>query len=92
MYPSAGSQSLRFDFVSFRQRGAAYQAESLGAASGADLADGEQMKKIVPLITCEISFGQFVSALVIGVNAMDLNFGVQIDSVKQPIKRNSVGS
>ena len=27
-----------------------------------------------------------------GVNTFDLDLGVQIDSAKQPIKRNSVGS
>ena len=47
---------------------------------------------MVPLITCEASFGQHVSKLVFGINVFDLDFGVQIDSVKQPIKRNSVGS
>ena len=36
--------------------GAASQAEILGAASGVERADIEQMKKIVPLITCEIPF------------------------------------
>ena len=40
--------------------GAAYQAEILGAASGAEMADVEQKKKTVPLITCEIAFGQNV--------------------------------
>ena len=30
--------------------------------------------------------------LVFGVDILDLNLGVQIDSVKRPIKRNSVGS
>ena len=38
--------------------GAAFQAEILCAASGAEMADIKQMKKIVPLITCEITFGQ----------------------------------
>ena len=33
-----------------------------------------------------------VCELVFGVNMFDLGFGVQIDSVKQPIKRDSVGS
>ena len=34
--------------------GAAYQAGILSAASGAEMVDIEQMKKIVPLITCEV--------------------------------------
>ena len=47
--------------------------------------DVEQTKKMVPFITREITFGQHVSKLVLGVNIFDLDFGVQIDSVKQPI-------
>ena len=38
--------------------GAAYQPGILSAASGAEMADIARMKKIVPLIMCEISFGQ----------------------------------
>ena len=71
--------------------GAAYQAEILGAASGAEVADIEQMKKIVLLITCEIPFNQHVCELVFGVNVSDLNYGVQINPVKQSIQTNSVG-
>ena len=56
------------------------------------MADVEQMKKIVPLITCEILFCQNVCKLVFGVDILDLNSWVQIDSVKQPIWSNSVGS
>ena len=37
------------------------------------MADIEQMKKIVPLITCEISFCQHGCALVFGVNVTDLD-------------------
>ena len=55
------------------------------------MADIEQMKKIVPLITCEISFGQNVCELMFGVDVFDLDFGVQINPVKQPIQSNSVG-
>ena len=73
-----------------RHCGAAYQAEILGAASGAEMTDLQQMK-IVPLITCEIPFSQHVCELVFGVHVTDLNFGVQINPVKQPIQRNSVG-
>ena len=47
---------------------------------------------MVPFITCEIIFGQHVSKLVLGVNIFDLDLGVHIDSVEEPIKRNSVGS
>ena len=44
-----------------------------------------QTKKMVPLITREITFGQHVRKLVLGVNIFDLNFGVLIDSVTQPV-------
>ena len=71
--------------------GAVYQAEILGAARGCEMADIEQMKNIVPLITCEIPCGQHVCELVFGINVTDLNFGVQIDPVKQTIQSNSVG-
>ena len=51
----------------------------------------DQKKKIIPLITREISFGQDVCGLVFGVNVLDFDFVVQIDPVKQPIQSNSVG-
>ena len=47
---------------------------------------------MIPFITCEISLGQYVCELVFGVNVFDLDLGIQIDSIKQPIKGNSVGS
>ena len=47
-------------------RRAAYQADILGTASRTEMADVEQMKKIVPLITCEVPF----------VNMCELVFGV----------------
>ena len=56
------------------------------------MAEVEQSLKMIPFITCEISLCQYVSELVFGVNVFDLDFGVQIDSIKQPIKGNSVGS
>ena len=56
------------------------------------MADVKQMKKIVPLITCEIPFCQYVCKFVFCVDIIDLKLGVQIDSVKQPIKSNSEGS
>ena len=56
------------------------------------MANVEQRQKMVPLITCEISCCQYVCMLVFGVNVFDLDLGVQIDSVEQPDKRNSVGS
>ena len=40
-----------------------------------------QMKKIIQLITRDISFGQDVYELVFGDNVTDLDFGVQIDPV-----------
>ena len=40
----------------------------------------------------KFSIGQYVCELVLGVNEFDLDFGIQIDSVEEPIKSNSVGS
>ena len=55
------------------------------------MTDVEQMKKIVPLIACEIPFCHYVCKLVFGVDILDLNLGIQINSVKQLVKSNSVG-
>ena len=55
----------------------------------ADIKQGQQM---IPLIACEIPFGQNVCELVFGVDVFDLDLGVQSNSVEQPIKSNSVGS
>ena len=71
---------------------AADQAEILGTTKRAEMADVEQTKKIIPFVTCEVSFGQNVCGLVFGVHVPYLNLGVHIDSVKQPIQSNSVGS
>ena len=77
----------------FRHRfGAAGQAEILRSAKEVEMADVKQMKKIIPLITCEVFLCQYVCELVFGVDILDLNFGVQINSVKPPVKSNSVGS
>ena len=54
--------------------------------------DVKQMKKFVTIIACDIASCQCVFMLVSGVNIPNLNFGVQIHSVKQPFKFNSVGS
>ena len=54
--------------------------------------DVQQIKNIVPLIACEIPFGQHVCKLVFGVDILDLNFCGPDYSVKQPIKSSSVGS
>ena len=77
----------------FRHRlRAAYQAGILSAASGAEMTDVEQMKKIVPFFTCEITFGQNVCELMFGVIVSNLNFRIKINPIKQPIQSNSVGS
>ena len=52
----------------------------------------KQSQKMIPFITCAISLGQYVCELVFGVNVFDLDLWVQINSIKQPIKSNSVGS
>ena len=57
-----------------------------------EMANVKQTQKMIPFITCEISLGWNVSELVFGVNIFDMDFAVQIDSIEQPIKSNSVGS
>ena len=52
----------------------------------------ERTQKMIPFITCEIFHCQYVSKLVFGVDVFDLDFGIQINSIKQPIKCISVGS
>ena len=54
--------------------------------------DVEQTEKMIPSITSGIAFRQHVCELLFGINVFDLDFGVQIDSVKQPIKRIIVDS
>ena len=61
-------------------------------AKRAEMVNIEQMKKIIPFITGEIPFGQCVCELVFAVNVSNFNCGSKIDSVKQPIQSNSVGS
>ena len=52
------------------------------------MADVKQTQQMIPLITCEIPFGQDVCELVSGVDVFDLDFRVQINSIEQPIKSN----
>ena len=60
---------------------------------GAEMADVEQMKKIIPFVTCGITFGgQYVCELVFGVDVPNLNLEIHIHPIKQPIQSNSVGS
>ena len=54
--------------------------------------DNKQSQQMLPLIACEIPFGQDVCELVLGVDVFDLDFGVQVISIEQPIKSNSVSS
>ena len=52
----------------------------------------EQGQQMIPFITREIPFCQDVCNLVLGVDVFDLDFGVQIDSIEQPVKSNSMSS
>ena len=52
------------------------QAEILGAAKRAEMVDVEQTKEIIPFVTFEVSFCLF------GVNVLDLNLEVKVNSVK----------
>ena len=42
------------------------------------MADVEQMKKTIPCVTCEITFGQIVCELMFDVGVPNLNLGIQI--------------
>ena len=57
-----------------------------------EMANFKQAQQMIPLITCEVSFSQNVSELIFGVEVFDLDLGVHINSIKQPIKCNSLGS
>ena len=55
--------------------------------------DFEQTEKVVPFFfTSEIAFRQDIGKLAFGINILDLDLWVQVDSVKQPIKRDPVGT
>ena len=54
------------------------------------MANIKQSQQMIPFITREIPFCQDVCELVLGVDVFDLDFGIQIDSIEQPIKSNSV--
>ena len=56
------------------------------------MADVEQTQKMSHSSRVKFLFVKYVCELVLGVNVFDLDLGVQIDSIKQPIKNNSVGS
>ena len=71
---------------------ASYQAGILSAASRAVMADVELVKKILPSVTCEITFGQDVCEWMFGINVSTLYFRVKIYHAKQPIQSNSVDS
>ena len=56
--------------------GAAYQAGILSAANRAEITGVGQMMKIVPFVTCEMTFGQNVCEFMFSINVPDLNFGI----------------
>ena len=56
------------------------------------MADVKQGQQMIPFIACEIPLCQDVCELVFCFGVFDLDFGVQIYSIEQPIKSNSVGS
>ena len=47
---------------------------------------------MVPLFTGDIAFRQDVGKVVFGINILDLDVGVHVDSVKKLIKRDFVGT
>ena len=56
------------------------------------MADIDLSHQMIPFITCEIPFCQDVCKLVLGVDVFDLDFRVQVDSIEQPVKSNSMSS
>ena len=56
------------------------------------MANVQQIQQMIPFITCEIPLCQDVCELVFGVDVFDLDLWVQINSIEQQIKSNSVGS
>ena len=50
------------------------------------MANIEQAQQMIPLITREISFGLDTGKLVFGVDVLDLDFWVQVDSIEQPME------
>ena len=55
------------------------------------MANIKQSQQMIPFITCKTALCQNVCKLILGVDVFDLDLGVQIDSIEQPIKSNSVG-
>ena len=64
----------------------------MAAKAHREINDVEQTKKMVPFIMRETCFGWQVRKLVFGVDIFGVDLGVQMNSVKQPIKSNSVSS
>ena len=64
----------------------------LSAALRPEKADIKQTREVVAFITCEMSLCQNVCEWILRVKIPDPNLWIQINSVKQPIKSNSVGS
>ena len=47
------------------------------------MANVKQTQKMIPLVTREISLCQYVCEFFSGVDVLDLDFGVPIDSIEQ---------
>ena len=46
------------------------------------MANVEQIQKMIPFVRCGISLGWHVGKLVFGVDVLNLDFSVQIDSIE----------
>ena len=64
----------------------------MAAREHGEIHDVEQMKKIAPFFTRKTSFNQQVCNLVFWRQHVHVDLWVQVESVKQPILRVSVGS
>ena len=61
-------------------------------AGRAEIANVEQVEKVIPPITREIALCQYVCELVFEVHVFDLDLWIEVHSVKYSIKRNPVDS
>ena len=55
------------------------------------MTDVEHIKKIIPLVTCVITFRQNVCKVMLGINVSNLNRSTKINPARQAIANNSVG-
>ena len=91
-FASANSSSILLFLSALRHDALLSVRKKMAARKHRKVHDVEHTKKMVPLITREITLSQQVHKLVFGVHMFGLDFGVRSDPIKQPIQRSSVDS